>query len=179
MAGTLFVVHGYGTAEDGKSISSINRVTVQAALDKLALFPTTKRDVVAVGGYHSPKLEDGPVEAELIKGELLISSISSSLYIMLEMDSMNTIENAEFVRDRFVLEDGYNHVVAFAWRPHSERVRYTWRQALHDTGVRLDIVVVEAPFGRNSQSRLNSPLSWVFWNTLGWIATLLHYRFRF
>lgn len=166
--GTIVTCHGYGTDPKGE-ISQISR----SAVEKTVRLMKKKglNNLLLVGDYS---FNGGLTEGKLLEktAKKLFGKQIKITYIEGCMDSIQLAQKL----DIFLRQNGnIRKLISVCWKPHSGRVLYTLQKVCKPLRVALEVVFVEAPFGNNSQRRLNNIFYWNFFNFFAWVMTLMYF----
>lgn len=169
MSGIAIVCQAYGTDPTGSKPSEMDKdVTTEAFT-----LATRNRDVEAFilqGGYS---FGGGPTESELMAG--ILSGTFENKRIILEKESMNTLQGARAIR-RIAEENEFEVLFVIGEWFHLGRITSTYYGVFRASNIALQFFEVRTPFGPNSQKRLQSAWRWWPWEILARVATpiLIH-----
>lgn len=167
---TLVTSHGYGTSPDGQEISLISKKVLKIAL--LLMIGNGYKNLMLFGDYS---FNNGPTEGETL--EKVAEELGDKINIFLEKRCVNSVQVVEQLQ-KILAKREFGKLVSVCWKPHAKRVQYTLNKICKPLGIKLEVIKVDAPFGNNSQKRLNYPLAWHFWNAIAWVGTILYFAKR-
>ncbi len=173
MAGVLVYPCGYGLKIGGNEISAISKKSIRITSE--IMNSRGYKNVLVLGTY-------GKKEGyKLTEGETLYLEIREALKKLKGARISYFYEDCKDLRDvmdtikRELLLYKYKKLVIICWKPHAKRIKFAFNKVCKKRGVELEVIFFDAPFGGNTQERLNSKRNWFFWNIIAWAGTYKYF----
>jgi len=155
---------GHGTSKDG-GISPPDRLQVDKAIELIR--NDGIKNIILCGGNN---YKNSPKEAELMAAK--IESKELGINIFIEKASKDTIESVAFAK-KIVDKAGFDKIIFICWKHHITRAYFVFKRVFNNIEIKL--ISTEGDLGDNSQKRLNSRFSLLFWETAAWIYTFIYF----